>query len=207
MVEICDETISKRASALREMLYDMGCPCCTVVCREIRDYLPAKLIVTFDDVYEKVWDVLRGDIHIIVLGEKFINSTENAESVRDERELLEKIDAFLRKENGSQHFTFGVRDGRVFVAREFVEICGRDVFLSQTEYMIFLYLYSFASSKEYSQADVIYSYCSRKSRIKKSDMSNSVAVKVTKINSKLSEAGIAPLIHSQRGKGYYADKL
>ncbi len=206
MVEICDATISKRAVRLREALYKMGCPCCTVVCREIRDYFPAKLIVTFDDVYEKVWDVIRGDIHILVLGEKFINSTTNAESVKDESELITRIDEMLRGEN-SERFTFGVRDGRVFVAKAFLEICGRDVFLSHTEYMIFLYLYSFADSQEYSQADVIYSYCSRKSRIVKTDVANSIAVKVAKINGKLGNAGIAPVIHSQRGKGYYAERV
>lgn len=202
MILICDVNVSERALNLRRNLFSRGYPCACCGIPDIGKYLPAKLIVTFTDVFDSVRRTPYDDIFVIAIGTGFVNSVLNASRALNEEELMQLINKKLC--DGMKRFPFGLKvSDSMFISNYFVEINGKAITLTQTEFMIFKYLYSFAGKDVLAQSDSVYHYCYGEYKISEDKIPNNIAVNVKKINDKFSKALPEPVIKSKRGKGYY----
>lgn len=206
MILICDVNVSERALNLRRNLFSRGFPCACCGIPDIGKYLPAKLIVTFTDMFDSVRRTPYDDIFVIAIGTGFVNSVLNAARALNEEELssllLEKLcDGMIR-------FPFGIKvTDSLFISDYFVEINGKAITLTQTEFMIFKYLYAFAGKGVTAPTESVYHYCFGEYKISEDKIPNNIAVNVKKINDKFAKALPEPVIKSKRGKGYYFTEI
>ena len=206
MILICDRTESARAAGIREMLYRAGCPAAVLALSDYREIMPARLIVTFTDALDALRKTPLDDLHAIALGEGFVNSALNAQSLRNEDELPKVIrrELLIRSGIGSDAVTpFGVfAHPSVFLAKDFFEIRGFRVEPTKAEYMIFKYLMSDYGRGRYLPPEVILKFCFPSNKLR--DESSAISVHISNLNKKARNACGDGIIETMRYSGYRA---
>ena len=177
MILICDVNVSIRALNLRRNLFSRGFPCACCGIPDIGKYLPARLIVTFTDVFDSVRRTPYDDIFVIAIGTGFVNSVLNATRALNEEELSERLLEKLC--DGMIRFPFGLKaSDNMFISDYFVEINEKAITLTQTEFMIFKYLYAFAGKDIIAPTESVYHYCYGEYKISENKIPNNIAVNV-----------------------------
>lgn len=206
MILVVDKTMSDRAAELREKLFHLSCPCAVCALSEIKENLPAKVIITYSGMLSEVRQRLSDNVFVLVIGKEFINSALNAACCPDETAAVNdalSIHTNTFYASGKPATEFGVMlSPAVFLAYDFIEIYGNMIPLSPTESLVMKYLAAMSDEKHPIPASVIAAYClSRASEVS----SNSVAVHISGINSKARAYYGNSIIRSVSGCGYYSD--
>ena len=205
MILIVDKTVSARAAALRHTLYSLGCPCAVCVPPDMHLYKPFRLILTYADVLGDVRRMPFDSVRALVVGGGFVNSALNAAQYEDEDSAIRAAHAYLMDEMGvtdDRILPFGVMfPPSLFVAQDFIEICGNMVTLSPIESMIVKLTVGASCECSPIAAEVIAEYCSPK---QSGASAPSVPVHISHINAKAGRHLASPLILSKKGEGYYS---
>ncbi len=210
MIAVCDVDLTGRAKALRKNLFAAGVPCVLSTVRELKEFRPFDLIVTYYDAFDSLRHGPYDDVHALVIGKGFVNSALNARRVDSERECVQAALDYLLEYRGiedEQIFDGGIvsEDG-IFFANKHFEVFGNAVIPTLSEYMIFKYLYAYRDSNRYFTPEQIRRYCYPRSLKGGGSLEGNIAVHVTNLNRKLTQAYGVPLIRSRRYRGYYFDK-
>lgn len=210
MVLVCDSDVSERALTLRQKILKYGCPCAVSKISDISDYLPLKLIVTFYDRFDYVRRTPYDSIFVIALGHGFVNSALNAIDVDNEEELITEMRRYLYKEAGisdKRTFAFGIVEPKnnIFYSKYYVELYGKRIVLTQSEYLIFKYLTAFSGSGYFFEAEKIASFCYDNRKLGQKLVSNKISVHINHINEKVKKVNVRPFISAKRFLGYYTE--
>ena len=193
---------------LRDKIFSSGCPCAVVTLEKLNSCPCAHVIITFADKFNDVRRMPVDDIFVIAIGIGFINSALNAVRVDNENEAIETAYAHILGKLGIENadkYVFGVLDEHkgVFFSEYFIEIWGRRVFFTSTEYMIFKYLIAFAGTEHKFSTDNIARLCLKKAERSQIE-SNKISVHIANINSKVKAKMGEPIIAVRRYLGHYA---
>ncbi len=210
MIAICDVELTGRVKALRKNLFAAGIPCVVSSIRELKEQRPFDLIITYYEAFDNLRRGPYDDVFALVIGKGFVNSALNARRVENERECVKAALDYLLQYYGveeAQILPGGVvsEDG-IFFADKHFEVFGNAVVPTLSEYMIFKYLYVNRDRKGYLTPEQIRRYCYARSLRGGGSVEGNIAVHVTNLNRKLTEAYGLPLIRSKRYCGYYFDK-
>ena len=162
MVLICDNSSSERALQLRRRVISAGIPCAISSPSSIKDYLPIKLILTFDDTFEEIRRLPYDELFVIAIGDGFINTALNAVGVTGVNAAFLYAQKHLRdclEVSGSDVFSTGVCTKGIFLGEKFFQIFGNMVIPTDTQYMIFKYLLLCTDSQVFADVDKIRSFC------------------------------------------------
>ncbi len=213
MILVCDKTKSKRAAVLREKILLTGYPCAVSRISDIADYLPLVLIVTFVDVFDDVRRTPYDDVHVIAIGQGFVNSALNSTRVDSEADAIEEAKRYIYQLfhiTKDRMMPFGVfYDTGVFMAADFFEIYGNMIIPTDREYLIFKYLHMAYHTDAYIPAERVCAFCYRASKMPKSDIESAknLAVHVANLNQKAYSAAGYLIIKAKRFIGYRLTKI
>lgn len=206
MILIVDRTMSDRAAELRDAIFRLSCPCAVCALSEIKENLPAKVIITYSGMIDEIRRKTSDDVFVLVIGKEFINSALNAACCPDETAA---VNAALRIHTdtfdscGKPVTEFGVMlSPAVFLAYDFIEIYGNMIPLSPTESLIIKYLAAMSDENHPIPVSVIAAYCLSNGSVVSS---NSIAVHISGINSRARVYYGGSIIKSVSGRGYYSD--
>lgn len=208
MVLICDNEVNARTKALRKMLYETGFPCAAVSVGEIRDFLPAKLIICYFEAFDNIRRGPYDNIFAIVIGNGFVNSALNAIRVENEEEACAEAKKYLHKLFGigkEETFPFGVlAEDVIFFAKKYFEIYGNVVKPTMSEYMVFKYLLAFAGEDVYFSPMKIRKFCYIRELHRTDNLEGNISVHIHNLNESTTKAYGKPVIRSKRYRGYYS---
>lgn len=213
MFLVCDKTITARAKALREKVYNAGFPCAVAKISDISDYLPLVRILTFTDVFDDLRRTPYDHIRVISIGMGFVNSALNAQRLEKEELLLPELERvrdefFHVKPEWIRQFGKFYDDG-IFMSKEFFQVYGSIVEPTEREYRIFHYLQVVSRLCKYVPAERVCRFCYPASKIPKDETTaaKNLAVHVANLNQKCSESMGYHLIEAKRFIGYRLIKL
>lgn len=202
MILICDKDISKRAVELQKLLHSLGCPTAISPISDIKSSLPARLFITFCDTFDELRRTPYDSIFAVVIGDGFVNTALNATRAQSVDDALDIARHHLIRLSGlsqSAFYPFGVLTGGIFIGKYFIELDSKIITPTDTEYLIFKYIYSCSTESDCVDADVIGKYCSRAATLN----SNAVAAHISNLNRKSMDTCGKRIIFSKRHKGYY----
>jgi len=212
MFLVCDKTRSVRAKALRETILRAGYPCACAAVSEIKEYLPLLRIITYTEVLDDVRRTPYDNVRILAIGEGFVNSALNAEPIREEEELLPKIEQVINEfyhVSPKSIYAFGrYYDDGAFMSEKFFMINENVIVPTAREYMIFKYLQMTAKQYSYLPPERICRFCYPASKLPKDEQeaAKNLAVHVNSLNRKCRKSMRCCLIESKRFIGYRLSK-
>ena len=209
MILVCDRTVSERAIATREAIFDFGYPCAVASIADTLNFRSFKILISFADACEEISGLNENNVYTIIIGEDFVNSDANVKRVEDMRVAMREIRCAVESIYGiteAKKSTFGFSlTPSLFIADDFFTVNGNVVNPTKSEYMIFKYLTAFAGSGEYFTPEMIARYSFPLDRVEKSV--RSVVVHIANLNKKIASAHSERAIRSKRSGGYYAVKI
>ena len=186
MILITDKTVTRRAEALRERLFSLGCPCAVCASCDIRRYLPAGLMITFTDHFDELRRYPYDSIHTVAIGDGFVNSALNAQRAPDADTAIYSAHSYLMAKMGiteDRILPFGVVPAPgLFVSDGFIEIYGNMIRLTRTEIMIFKYLTGLSSQASPVPPEKIEMYTSL---TESSDPRTKISMHISSVNRKV----------------------
>ena len=206
MILVCDRDISQRAIGLRERIFAAGLPAAVSAPADFRRNQPYPLMVTFTDFFDDLRRSPYSDAYCLALGPGFVNSALKAAPVRDEAQLLPAIRQALARElkapkNAVQAFGTYLTSS-LFFGTGFIEIRGRSVLLTGTEFRILYYLAACSCEQRPAPVDKIVRFCMPSGKQSTEGAENRIAAHVYGINQK-----VEPVFGGRmRYEGYYALK-
>ncbi len=212
MFLVCDRTRSERAKALRETILRAGYPCACASVREIKEYLPLLRIITYTDTLDDVRRTPYDNIHVLAVGEGFVNSALHAEQIMTEEDVLPRIEQII---NEFYHVTRDwiypngrYYDDGVFIGEKIFMIYENIIEPTEREYMIFKYLQMTAKQYSYLPPERICRFCYPVSKLPKDEReaAKNLAVHVNSLNRKCQNSMRCYLIESKRFVGYRLSK-
>jgi len=206
MILIVDKTVDGRASAFREKLFSLGCPCAVATPATVKDYVPFRLILTYTDVVDEIRRLPYDNVHIVAIGDGFVNSALSAERAVDEEDAVKAAHTHLMREMNipSRHImTFGIALPPVlFLSQYFIEINGTTVKPTPTEIMILNYLLGVSSERIPVSAEQIAKYCTPESSVPNISV---ISVHISHLNTKVRPSYGGRLIRARNGIGYFSE--
>lgn len=212
MFLVCDRTRSERAKALRENILRTGYPCACASVREIKEYLPLLRIITYTDVLADIRRTPYDNIRVLAVGEGFVNSALNAEQIKEEDDVLPRIEQIISEFYHVSRecvYPFGrYYDDGVFMSEKFFMISENVIEPTEREYMIFKYLQMTAKQYSYLPPERICRFCYPSSKLPKDEReaAKNLAVHVNSLNRKCQKSMRCYLIESKRFIGYRLSK-
>lgn len=200
MVVVFDSVMGDRTRTLREIILLSGYPCAAADIGSIKGLNPVRLLVTFTDQIDTVRRMPYDDIPVVACGQSFVNRALNAVKAETPPELLDKMNAYIRRIYRIGENNCILQEGAFFYPGVYLSsrqliVYGSIIDLTASELMIMKCL--ILAGDCYRSAKQIASYCCRENQ-----NDGNIRVQIYNINRKAVQKLPRPLVETKHGYEY-----